>query len=42
MFFRLYIDWQKMMANHFLDYIYNVAKDDGKFFKNHTDNYRQL
>ena len=38
----IYIDWQKILANLFLDYIYNVAKDIGKSSEIHTDNYRQL
>ena len=38
----IYTNWQNHQANHFLDYIYNVAKDSGKSSEIQTHNYRQL
>ena len=41
--FYIYIDWQKIMENHFEKlYIYNVAKRCGKSSEDHIHNYRQL
>ena len=40
--FYIYIYWQKMMANSFLDFIYKLAKRCGKLSEIHIDNYRQL
>ena len=38
----IYIDGQKILANHFLDFIYRLAKLIGKMSEIQTHNYRQL